>query len=73
MRLRFREHFLKDGTYVVPNPVVEPKAGRNTKVTEQPIEPDTIPGNIGTVGQSGQEIHNFLYPKLNNWKVIIPN
>jgi hypothetical protein len=67
-----REHFLKDGTYVVPNPVVEPKDGRNKTVTEQPIEPDTIPGNI-IVGPSGQEIHNFLYPKLNDWKFVKPN
>jgi hypothetical protein len=68
-----REQFLKDGTYVVPNAVIEPKDGRNTKVTEQPIEPGTIPGSIGPVGPSGQEIHNFLYPKLNDGKVVIPN
>jgi hypothetical protein len=66
-----RGHFLKDGTSVVPNPA--PKDGRNTKVTEQPIEPDTIPDNIVPVGLSGQEIHNFLYPKLNDGKVVIPN
>jgi hypothetical protein len=68
-----RGHFLKDGTSVVPNPIVELKDGRNTKVTEQPIEPGTIPGNIGPVGPSGQEIHNFLYPKLNDGKVVMPN
>jgi hypothetical protein len=68
-----RGNFLKDGTSVVPRPVVEPKDGRNTKETEQPIEPATIPGNISPVGPSGQEIHDFLYPKLNNGKVVIPN
>jgi hypothetical protein len=67
-----RGHFLKDGTSVVPNPIVAPKDGRNTKVTEQPIEPDSIPDNTVPVGPSGQEIHNFLYPKLNDGKVVIP-
>ena len=64
-----RGDFLKDGTLVVPRPIVEPKDGRNVRVIEQPVEPDTIRGNIGIVGPSGQEIHNFLYPKLNDEKL----
>ena len=67
-----RGDFLKDGRLVVRRPIAEPKDGRNTKVNEQPVEPDTIRVNIGIVGPSGQEIHNLLYPKLNDEKVIIP-
>jgi hypothetical protein len=66
-------HFLHDGTHVVPSVIVEPKDGRNKKVTEQPIGPDTIPDNIGPVGPSGEEIHDFLYPTLNDGKVVILN
>ena len=67
-----RGDFLKDGRLVVRRPIAEPKDGRNTKVNEQPVEPDTIRGNIGIVGPSGQEIHHLLYPKLNDENVIIP-
>ena len=68
-----REPFPKDRISIVPNHGVEPKDGRNTKGTEQPIEPGTMPGNIAPVGPSGQEIHDFLYPKLNDRKVVLPN
>ena len=67
-----RGDFPNDRTSVVPRPIAEPKNGKNTKVIEQPVEPDTIRGNIGIVGPSGQEIHNFLYPKPNDGKVITP-
>jgi len=42
--------------------IVEPKDGRNTNRTEQPIEPETTRDNISLVGPSGEEIHDFLYP-----------
>jgi hypothetical protein len=66
-------HFLKEGTYVVPSPIVEPKERKNTTVTYESIQPDTIPHNFGLVGPTGEGIHNFLYPTLNDGKVVILN
>jgi hypothetical protein len=52
--------------------IVEPKKDRNTKITERSISPDTIPHNLGLIGPSGQEIHDFLYPTVDDGKVVIP-
>jgi hypothetical protein len=57
---------------VAPSPIVEPKERRNTSITYESIQPDAIPNNIGLLGPSRQEIHDFLYPTLNDGKVVIP-
>ena len=57
---------------VAPSPIVAPKERRNTSITYEWIPPDAIPNNIGLVGPSGQEIHDFLYTTLNDGKVVLP-
>jgi hypothetical protein len=52
--------------------IVEPKKDKNTNITERSRSPDTIPHNLGLIGPSGQEIHDFLYPTVDDGKVVIP-
>jgi hypothetical protein len=57
---------------VATNQIVEPKEDRNTNITERSISPDILPENSGLVGPSGEEIHDFLYPTVDDGKVVIP-
>ena len=61
-----------DRREVATSLIVEPKEDRNTNITERSILPDTIPHNLGLIGPSGQEIHDFLYPTVDDGKVVIP-